>query len=854
MSAGGRSRAIRRPFALAALVSVVATLALAGGCSRRVAQGVPLAGPYEDSRQAEITFGQRSYYLSPWRAYMDTWPAARFLECLGVGFNCGREPRAAAPLAQALAECGIRSARIEIGWGSMAWDDPGVLAGGAARTADTLRALRRHGIRPLILLNAHHGVPCPTRWFDAELKRDANQGERAIVLADTQRVRVGYTGLTNLAGYRAAFPLIVAVDAGSGRCELSAPLPVDLKAGKATLSEIRFRPFSGAVFADGSPNPASQETVDGWLQYVAGVCRFARDTLGTAGAADTGFDLEVWNEYTFGSDFLDLKRYYDPDQAFAEPLTYRNHGRTAKGSESILPMVVDYVNDPGNGFPGVNVISGFANQRPWDSGSGMWPGQAGISRHYYTGLDPYSPFNGNAGALSPEQPDAPRSGPLNALGVADGTLDGKDWHTVLPGSFFVPTLQVAMPESWFFGYKTEFITRDVQPFPSSGGGPISFAGHHRYSHPGTGRPGQVWQTEFNADRSAFAAHVMRESGCTKDDPRLLALLHAVGAKATLRTFVFQSHKGIHTVNLFATYFGPGGDHSLAIVPPGFFAALKAADYELTDAVRAHLGPQLTVVGRVARLMRGAAPIAEARPLRVDELLEEQPQLVFRGDGTPAHPDRWHRDDFACLPYQLAADHFAIAYYVVTRNMVKDWDKAREPLDPRRYDMPEQGFVLTIGNLRGRGAKVSVYDPIQDRECPVEVFRRGPDRLTVRLPTVDYPRFLLVREKRVGPLVLAPRLEAGPAGGARLRFRSNVDGVATVSVGPFPKRVPAAPSPRAPLTVKAGREVTVELPETVAGDAVRVTLTAGGLHARWPRWDWDVQGVLGFGGGPPPPAR
>lgn len=34
-----------------------------------------LIGPYEDRLQQEIPFGRRSYFLSPWRAYMDTWPA-----------------------------------------------------------------------------------------------------------------------------------------------------------------------------------------------------------------------------------------------------------------------------------------------------------------------------------------------------------------------------------------------------------------------------------------------------------------------------------------------------------------------------------------------------------------------------------------------------------------------------------------------------------------------------------------------------------------------------------------------------------------------------------------------------------
>src|SRR5215831_7602143 len=47
-----------------------------------------LDGPYEDPRQQGIPFGgRRSFYLIPWRAYMDTWPAKQYLDCLGINFN-----------------------------------------------------------------------------------------------------------------------------------------------------------------------------------------------------------------------------------------------------------------------------------------------------------------------------------------------------------------------------------------------------------------------------------------------------------------------------------------------------------------------------------------------------------------------------------------------------------------------------------------------------------------------------------------------------------------------------------------------------------------------------------------------
>lgn len=788
-----------------------------------------LAGPYEDRTQAMVTFGQRSFYLSPWRAYMDTWPAEQFLDCLGVGW--GGEGQELEPVAQVCEEAGIRRARVEFGWGHMTFDDPSKLnPDGAKRATAVLQALQKHHIRPLILLNAHHGVPCPLQWFDVKLTQDAAKGAREIVVDKVDRIRPKYTGLTNLTTYLAAFPMIVKVDADTKKCELSAPLPKDLKAGKLQLSLLKFQPFAGKVFEDGTPNPAAQETVDGWMAYAAGICRLAREALGTEGRPDAGFTLEVWNEYSFGSNFLDISRYYEPKLKFKEPLTYTNHGRSAKGCELILPLTVDYVNDPKNGLPGVGVLSGFANQRPWDSGSAMWPGQAGISRHYYTSSEPRE--------FSPQALANENSGPLNALGKADGTPDKKDWHTVLKGSFFVPLHTAAMPEYVHFGYKTEFITRDVQPFPSTTGGPISFAGHHRYSHPGTGRPGPVWQTETNWDRGPFAARVMKASGCAKDDPRLKTLMHATGAKVLLRMFTFYSHKGQGPMTMFAL---KQGDNDLAILPQAFFKALKEAKYELTPEVRAQVGPQLTVIARVARLMREGKPMDVARKLEVAKLVEHNPQLVFKGDGTPAHPDRWRRDDFACLPFQLDAGRFAIGYYVVTRNMTTEWDTTKDVLDPARYNMPEQRFDLTLADLRGKDAQVSAWDPLTDKEVAVKVLGGDGTTLTVQAPTVDYPRFLVVKESAPGPLVQGVQLRRDKDGKPELAFTANIGCTATVTCGPFPAREGSAPALK-PQAVEAGRETAVPLPELGGNDAVQLVLEKDGLTMRWPQWPHDVRGV------------
>ena len=123
-------------------------------------QGEPeeakLEGPYEDPRQQLIPFGRVSFYLEPWRAYMDTWPAERYLSCLGVNLKVPvADIRATA---RGLAEAGFCSARMEIGWGNLGYYNPRQIAH-AEQYKETLEALKQNGLRPIILLNFNAGAP-----------------------------------------------------------------------------------------------------------------------------------------------------------------------------------------------------------------------------------------------------------------------------------------------------------------------------------------------------------------------------------------------------------------------------------------------------------------------------------------------------------------------------------------------------------------------------------------------------------------------------------------------------------------------------------------------------------------------
>lgn len=780
-----------------------------------------LDGPYEDPLQQQVPFGRRSFYLAPWRAYLDTRPASCYLDALGINFNVGAAEAPA--VATVLAEAGVRSARVEIGWGSVRYDQPDAVGPEHARQATVvLQSLKKAGIRPLMLLNAHHGVPCPLRMVEVRVEADAAAGARQVRLSTVEGIKPHYSGINTPRDYKNPARFITRFDRATRVCELSGPLPVALKAGqKVGLATLRYQPFSGAVFADGTANPAAQETLDGWMKYVAAISTLAKTALGSEGASDAGFDLEVWNEYTFGSDFLSDRHYYDPPRQYREPIRYTRHGLTREGPEIILSMTVDHVNDPKNRLPGVKVLSGFANQRPWENGTEMWPGQAGFSRHYYTGV--------RAQPLTPKTVSHANSGPVNARGGVDGVSDGKEWHTVKPGTYFVPTVRLSLPEWYHCAYQTEFMTRDLQPFP----GP--WARHHRFSHPGTGQPAEVWMTEFNFDRWPWAERLMQETGCARTDARLVRLMQHTAARTTLRSMVFHSHKGVRTIDL---YGARGDDLSLSVLPQSFFDRLKEDGFALTPQVREAAGLQLQALGRVTRLMSTGKKLPVTRHLSVRQLVEYRPRLVFRGDGTREHPDRYHRDDFVCLPFQLDAGRFAVGYYVMTRDVTHAWDASRDRFDPARYVMPAQEFDLTLGNVRGSGARVSVWDPLTDRKYPVSLGRGERDALTVKLATSDTPRFLLIEEDQPGPLIEEPRLEAGPGEKARLRFRTNLPASPEVSWGRLPERTDGGQQ-----KLPVGKTHECVLPDLPANSGLRVTVERDGLRIAWPHWGHDVQGVL-----------
>jgi hypothetical protein len=123
------------------LIGAVLSLAV---CSARSGS---LASAYTDPKyQTGIAFGAHSHWIQPWRAYLETVPATRFLNGLGVVLGSTSN----ADLLQHLARHGIKLTRIEIGWGNLNYNDDSLTS---PPLNAALQACRKWGIRPIILLN-----------------------------------------------------------------------------------------------------------------------------------------------------------------------------------------------------------------------------------------------------------------------------------------------------------------------------------------------------------------------------------------------------------------------------------------------------------------------------------------------------------------------------------------------------------------------------------------------------------------------------------------------------------------------------------------------------------------------------
>jgi len=637
-----------------------------------------LSDPIDPAQQTDLRFGFRSHWLQPWRAYLETQPASMMRDAVGINFNV--PPRYAAAAAHLLAATGFKRARVEIGWSAMSFTDPAQLADPAA--IDTiLGALKAAGIRPLILLNADDRDPGPSITFYGHVTAPAPAGSRTLTVGPaTARVLVpGLSGFDIPGGRAAAF--IVTAVSPTGQVELSQPLPAPIPPGFYPARLLRYGPFAPPLTQTGQSSPAFEHTLSGWLEYVQAVTGEARKVLG-----NDAFDVEVWNELTSDSAFLNVANYYSP-----VPPSLQGTGNV---EDELLARTVRWIRDPAHDLPDVGIGDGFANETPFVSAVGLPPGVTAIDKHPYH----EAPYQYPAAQVFNNQR------PVDALGHPAGWQDSAgNWH-----DSFIPAYEAYFPEYVLSGIQTEFLERDLSPITSTVNGmPHGL----RVRASGATTPPQLWITETNLD--------LTHAG----DLSPAARWH-LQAKATLRTLAAYINKGASALYFYAVTNG-----SWAMVEPSAPGG----------------GPTLTAVRNFLRAFAGPARITDRRSLSLLDVADRHNWTQFAGNGTAAYPPLYNRDVVAFFPFQVSASKFVVPAYVMTRNLAAVYHPAAPASDVTRYDLPPETYRLTVGGLRTAHLTVSAADPLTHATVPVGVTVDSPSTATLQIPLTDSPRLITIQD-------------------------------------------------------------------------------------------------------------
>jgi hypothetical protein len=629
--------------------------------------------PIDPRQQTDVAFGTYSHWLQPWRGYLETVPAAQFLNGLGIVLNNAEGEDPGLTL-QMCAKYGIKQVRLEIGWGSFDYDDEAKLHN-APDITKRLLACKANGLRPLILLNGHHGVPCPLKFFSRTVTADAKSGTRELTLDKTDDLVPGHSGFNAPNDYLAAEFLVVRVE--GKKVTLSQPWPANVAAGtQLQMATLKYAPFSDPATDEG------KATLEGWKRYVRNVATLAATTLGTHGSADLGFDLEIWNEMSFGSNFVDQNLYYNP------PLgNYNPDGIYL----AIVRATADAVEAEPALFAGVRLENGFSNTLPWPASSEMPARVTALSHHPYSNrkIFPKDTCKGTA---------------INALGQPDT-------------SGFTPAYQENFPEYFASALQTETLVRDASPITTD----IYGTKHGRFARPGN--PCWCWITEVN--------YAPGDDG-VQDSAEALRLK----AKAITRYYCFFLQKGVERVYLYAVGANDPkkGNLELGVLKQEFVnRTMTDKSYPADDAP--WTSPALTAVGRIAGQMRdGLDPnLTQTRALQLLRVEDTHNAKQFEGDPADlrARPPLYDRDVFAFLPFQVNARKFVIPYYVATRDIL--------------HDLPPENFTVTIKGLMGQNAKITAYDPIRDERKDVHVVSVAGDEMKLELTATDSPILLEVEE-------------------------------------------------------------------------------------------------------------
>ena len=751
--------------------------------------GQTVTDPIDARELYDIPFGRRSFWIQPWRAYLDTWPASRLLDALGIGFPSN--PAVAEDTAQLLHDSGYRLARMGISWNAISFEDPSVFAPNHLAAITTrLTAMRDHGLRPLIVLDANSGGPTPLRGVQLETLADAPLGAQSVKLSPASAALVvpGRTGFNRVTFGGAADDLITSVNA-SGVATLSRPLLVALPAGVHGASTLRFGPFESPTRSDGSPNPAFQETLDGWLMYVDAVNRLAASVLGAG-----GYDIEVWNELSFGSQFLNAGHYYagyfggeipqahvtaaaapdasgtgappSPAPELEDAAQSQERGESAEGGEEAEERADEPSDETSEAASGeaagearlaaastdataVAPTHHLKNEVTHAVIKSLLAATVADIRDPRNGYSPSVSITNGFASQSPFWSGAKAPLGLTALSKHPYTgpkffpaawVEGKGRPVNALGQFdtaakksiaplFIPTYQSLFPEYALTDGSTETLIRDLAPFTTY----IYRFPHGREVAPPGGAPLQKWVTEFGMRPGGF---VVGPDGVTPQSGPSAMLSQAdeahFQAKVILRSLVSDVAKG-----LAREYAGRAG------IPDAFLQEAEADPHRYPGDAKG--GEAMSAMRDLVSRFQGPGPAGPPRQLTLGSIVQSGNHAQFAGDGTAAHPSLYDRDVLAVFPFQSSPSQFVIPVYVMTRDLMTLYHPGASPGDIGRFDLPGESFEITLGNMPEAAAdpSVSAYDPLLKSSTPARLVSRSGRSATFEVTATDYPRLLSI---------------------------------------------------------------------------------------------------------------
>lgn len=717
-----------------------------------------LKNPINFEFMKQTRFGTKSYWIQPWRAYLETQPASDLTNALGVNLNV--TSAIAKPVSQLLEESGFKLARIGINWDAVSYEDPGEFIKEKEKEIRTrLEALREHHLRPLIILDANSADPAPFKPVILKTEEAAPAGAETVKLspASASEVIPRRTGFDKLTFGGDPDVLITRVkeSAEGDIATLSSPLPAELPAGEHKGTTLRFAPFT-APEIKGKSNAEFQETLSGWLEYVRDVCRLATSVVGPG-----NYDLELWNELSFGSQFLNAEAYYkgkaaetnleeeeeEPDNEKLEEVlkigeeAEESSETTAEEaqekeetpepeepSEGVGPAVrkalladtVAMMRNPEEGIsPNTGISNGFASQTPFPTPTDAPVGLTAYSKHPYNSFKEFPGFAETHHHVLES---------VNALGEDEN--ERKSGHPS-----YVPHFFSLFPEYFLTAIATENLVRDVSPTPVK----IYKAEHGRTVAPPGGSPIQTWITEYGLDvGKGYALGPTGESklnGVTlthRDHEHFLA-------KAELRSLVASTGVGIEREYFYAA--AEAGE--LGMISEPFLVAVKKSAKEKTNVY-----PGAESGGEVMRSFRnmtshfqGPGPGASLRHLTLASIEQENNHAQFMAEDNSAHPPLYDRDVLAVFPFQSSANRFVIPVYVMTRDLLIDYLPQEPSSDLQRFDLPQEAFRITVGGLPAGAPKVKFYDPITNSDAPAKYVEQTAGGAVFEVSATDYPRLL-----------------------------------------------------------------------------------------------------------------